>query len=258
MSLERILSEFTLDNLFKIKIGGVPGYTYRRRRLYSPQVSTSYYSTVWGVNSPSLYRYLAAAQSLAVSSSSINDAAAGSGARTVLIEGLDGDYNYLAETVTLNGQTVVNTAGSFIRINNARCQTFGSLRYNDGDIYIGSGIVAAGVNDNAQGFVRAKAIFSEVGVLTVPEGYTILVYINQMSVKSGKQATIRIVNRLNASSPWQAASHNNIYGSVTTETDSTTKIFESRSDIEMQGIGESANTAAAAELQIILIDNRYI
>lgn len=76
------------------------------------------------------------AYALDVISSAAADAAAGTGARTVNIAGLDLAGNPLAETVTLNGQTAVTTSKLFWRVFGAQCMTFGSGRKNAGDIYI--------------------------------------------------------------------------------------------------------------------------
>ena len=60
-----------------------------------------------------LYPYLAAASLLQVSSGSANDTAAGTGARTVTIVGLDANYNVISETLTMNGVTPVQTVNSY-------------------------------------------------------------------------------------------------------------------------------------------------
>lgn len=65
-------------------------------------------------------------------SSSANDAAAGTGCRTVVIEGLDESYNYQTETVTMNGATPVFLSGSYIRVNRAYCATVGTGGVNAG------------------------------------------------------------------------------------------------------------------------------
>lgn len=72
---------------------------------------------------------------LDISSSSTADASAGTGARTVVIYGLDDGYNPLTETVTLNGQTIVTTAAKFRRVFAAYALTFGIGLQNAGDIY---------------------------------------------------------------------------------------------------------------------------
>jgi hypothetical protein len=53
--------------------------------------------------------YAAAALQMTVSSSSASDTSAGTGARTVLITGLNANYAVISESVTMNGQTAVTT-----------------------------------------------------------------------------------------------------------------------------------------------------
>lgn len=91
------------------------------------------------------YTYQAAAAVAKVSSSSTADTSAGTGARTVLVIGLNGSYAYTEETVTLTGQTAVNTTTSFWRIIEVRVLTAGSGGTNAGDIYVGDGAVALGI-----------------------------------------------------------------------------------------------------------------
>lgn len=62
------------------------------------------------------------------------DASAGTGARTVLVEGLDADYNEISETITLNGLTPVPTTLEYLRINLLTVKTAGSGEENAGII----------------------------------------------------------------------------------------------------------------------------
>ena len=80
---------------------------------YNPDVDTSEES-VWpdGGTVP----HPTTASVLKVSSSSADDTALGTGARTVVIVGLDGSYNQVSETVTLDGQTEVNTVNSYLYV----------------------------------------------------------------------------------------------------------------------------------------------
>jgi hypothetical protein len=87
------------------------------------------------------------AETLQVISSSVNDAAAGSGARTVTIFGLDANYNAISETVTLNGTTGVTTVNQFTRAHSASVITSGSSNtaFNDGTITIRHSTTTANV-----------------------------------------------------------------------------------------------------------------
>jgi hypothetical protein len=82
---------------------------------------------------------------LKVSSTSASDAAVGVGARTVFIEGVDGDYNVVSESVTLNGTTPVNTTNTYLYVNQLYVTSVGSTGANVGVINVGTGDVTAGV-----------------------------------------------------------------------------------------------------------------
>jgi hypothetical protein len=58
----------------------------------------------------------------------------GTGARTVYIEGLNGSYNVVSETVTLNGTTNVPTVNSYLYVNQFYVATVGSGGVNAGEI----------------------------------------------------------------------------------------------------------------------------
>lgn len=109
---------------------------------------------------------------LKVSSSSANDTSAGTGARTVFISGLDGSYNVISETVILNGQTAVNTAGSYLYVNELYVLTVGSGGHNDGNINVGTGVVTAGVPAVLYDMIGATYNNRTTAHYCVPAGYT--------------------------------------------------------------------------------------
>lgn len=82
-----------------------------------------------------LFTLPSAAEKLKVSSSSADDAAEGTGVRTVQIVGLDANYEPIVETVTLDGQTPVETTGEFLRVSHMRGLTCGTGGVNAGDIH---------------------------------------------------------------------------------------------------------------------------
>lgn len=129
-----------------------------------------------------IYPYLAAASTLALSSSSANDTAiAGSGARVVFITGLDLNYNPISETVALNGVTPVNTANSYLRINNAYVVVSGSFAStNAGNISI-----VANSNSANLGIIRTGVGRVANAVYTVPNGFVAVVASIEASVGGG-------------------------------------------------------------------------
>jgi hypothetical protein len=137
--------------------------------------------TVWiGSNT---YTFPAAASVLKVSSSSASDAAAGTGARTVQIQGLNAAYEAVVETVILNGQTEVNTTNSYLRVNKMTVLTAGSGGTSVGNIYAGTGTVTAGVPAVVVNQTGILSNESESAFYTVPAGFT--AYITRWTMSSG-------------------------------------------------------------------------
>lgn len=126
--------------------------------------------TIWSHGG--VYAYPSAASVMKVSSSSTNDAAAGTGARTIVVAGLDANYNEISETVTLNGQTAVETVNSYLRVFRAYVATAGSGATAAGTIYVGTGVVTAGVPATVYAEIPVGANQTLMAVWTVPAGYT--------------------------------------------------------------------------------------
>jgi hypothetical protein len=125
--------------------GQVDGHTRSYRFGWANSIGTTPQTITTAVTAGSAYVYPAAATVMKVSSSSANDTSAGTGARTILVAGLDANYASQSETITLSGQTAVNTVNSYLRITYTELLTTGSGNGQAGTIYIGTGTVTAGV-----------------------------------------------------------------------------------------------------------------
>lgn len=183
------------DENLNIALGCYSNLKHINKFGHNETVGTSF-EDVWeqeGVWTP-----MAAASTLAVSSSSANDTSAGTGARTIQLMGLDADYNEIEEIVTLNGQTPVVTTALFLRINRAYIVTAGSGEENAGDLYIADDSTAhtAGVP------ITASAIQAKIGVgegqtliarYTIPAGFTAYVSDVYMSSGNAKIVDIRLL-----------------------------------------------------------------
>ena len=148
---------------------------------FNSDVDTSQVS-VWPL--PSLIPFPAAALQMTVSSTSANDTSAGTGARTVVVQGVDASYNEVTEIVTLNGQTAVTMTASLLRVNYAYVATAGSGNSAAGDIYIGTGTVTAGVPATAYDIIKFDYNNTTTGSYTVPAGYT--AYVSQGLFSAGQ------------------------------------------------------------------------
>jgi len=148
--------------------GQVDGHSQTLVSGYNGAVGTSY-ETIW--TESTIYVYPASATVIKISSSDANDTSAGTGARTATIFGLDGSYNQISETVSLSGQTAVNTTNSYLRVFHLMVNTAGSGGQAAGTIYAGVGTVTSGVPATVYGVYSANG-GSTACIYTIPAGYT--------------------------------------------------------------------------------------
>lgn len=101
-------------------------------------------------------------------SSSVLDTAAGTGARTLTISGLDGSYNQVSETLTLNGIVPVATALSYFIIHRVEVATAGIGETNAGvisSVWTGGGTPVGPTVSIGKGQ-------SQFCIYQIPAGYT--------------------------------------------------------------------------------------
>lgn len=133
-----------------------------------------------------LFSFKTSGGQLELVSSSANDSAAGTGARTVRVDFLSSEYREFSETIVLNGETAVATTRTdILRINGATVLTAGSLGRNDGVITIrdaGAGTNRATISTFVEGSSTPGQSFLDQMLYTVPAGFTMLVYSVDASV----------------------------------------------------------------------------
>lgn len=114
------------------------------------------------------YPWMTAATALEAVSSSAADTAAGTGARTLQVFGLDADFVEVVQLITLNGTLPVALPTNLLRINTALIMSAGSGETNAGDISIRR--VSGGT---VQAIVPAGYGITRQAVYTVPAGFTL-------------------------------------------------------------------------------------
>jgi hypothetical protein len=221
---------------------------------YNSDLDTSP-ETVWPYGG--LLPYPSSATQMTVSSSSANDTSAGTGARTVYISGLNSAHNTVSETVTLNGQTAVTTANSYLHINEAYVMTAGSNNGAAGDIYIGVGSVTAGVPATVYDIIAYDYNKRVTGSYTVPAGYTAYVEQGLFSTGSssgGTSVTGRLMTRGTNNIRLTAAI-------VTLNNGAADYAFEypivipEKTTVEAQAFASANNNACSSMFIILLVKN---
>jgi len=221
---------------------------------YNPDVDTARV-TVWPYTG--IIPFPAAALQLKVSSSDANDTAAGTGARTVYVAGLDANYNEIEEIVTLNGQTAVLTTQSFLRVNNAYVATAGSGLSAAGDIYFGDGVVTAGVPATVYDTIKFDYNQRITGSYTVPAGYT--AYLVQGLFSAGQPGgSAQVVGRLltiGTDGIRRAAAITTVNNGVADYTFEYPFRVPEKTTIEATAQGSSNNNEASAMFILLLVSN---
>lgn len=225
--------------------GQIQGHTSFQVFGYNPDLDTSEES-VWPDGG--VIPHPTTASVLTIVSTNAADASAGTGARTVFIEGLNASYNVVSETVTLNGTTGVSTTNSYMYVNAFTVLTVGSGESNAGEITAKVGatlydLIAVGYNNRTTAHYCVPAGYSAYmtsGVITAGQASgstSVTAYLKQ----HGPDGIVRIgaVSTLNN-------------GSVQYDFDPPYRIPE-KNCVGASAIGTAANNSVSAFFNITLV-----
>jgi hypothetical protein len=116
---------------------------------------------VWEASA--VYPFPAAAAATTIISDSADDAAAGTGARTCLVTGLDANYNFVSQVASMNGVGAVTLGTQLLRVLGVEVLTAGSGGLNAGIIN-----VRHGATDLAHMVVGWNT--TKMAIYTIPAG----------------------------------------------------------------------------------------
>jgi len=228
--------------------GDVPGTTGLFKFGFNADVDTAE-ETIW--DGGGLYAYPASALAMTIVSSSANDAAAGTGARTVTVIGLNASYVEITQTITLNGTTAVNIPTALIRV------------YRVFVVTAGSGNTAAGTLTIANaGTTYAQITLGDnqtlMAVYTVPAGYTL--YMTAGSVSAGTAnasqfITARLVQRQLGGVFRDVAKLTLQVGTASFDGVVVPLRFPEKTDIEIRAIATNNNNAIGGTFSGYLVAN---
>lgn len=208
-------------------------------------VGAASYETVW--ENGGVYEVPTTATVASISSSSVNDTAAGTGARTIYLEGLDEDYNLQSEIVSLNGTSTVTSTNSYLRMNKVTVVTAGSLGEADGTITVtvDSKTLATIVGDNNQ---------AQVAFYTVPAGCTMYLYQFQFTVGQGKEVDVKLVSRRNGQ-VFRTVASLRLYQNEVGFTLAIPLPLPEKSDFQIMAKAATGSVEATATYGYVLVDN---
>ena len=231
------------------------GYRTLYKFGYNPDVDTQE-ETVWG--NAGNYIWLDSAVTMFVSSTSANDSGTGIGARTILIQGLDEDYNEIEETITLNGQTQVTTQLSYLRVYRAFVTLAGSNEGTSGVIYIGSSGATGGVPNSTVYASISIGNQTQIAAYTVPAGYTL--YVDEINFTAAVSQAQKLVHckfnsRDYGSNVFRTRFVQVIQSNQLIQSFKYPQGFAEKTDLECRVSTDTSNTAIGASFQGVLIKN---
>ena len=183
-------SEYYCD----VALGKVAGTTIVRQ-FGEATLATTYVP----ISTALTYQTPTAATSLEIVSSSASDAAAGIGAQTVVVVGLDASWNEVSQTITMNGVTAVAIPTALTRVYKIYVATSGTYASMAAASHVGvitvrtaGAGVTWGIIDTATGWAAGE---SAIGCYTVPTGKTAYLIWKVLNAESSKVVDVRFFQR---------------------------------------------------------------
>jgi len=244
----------TVDDIpfyLAVQQGKVPGYSMVNKFGYNSSIGSGAFETIWETGNN--YPWQSTAVTVDVVSDNVNDDVAGTGARTLRIQGLDGSYNFAEETVDMDGTTTVTTTQTFLRVFRMSVETAGTSGNNEGTItvtYTGGSDVAATITaGNGQ---------TLMALYTIPAGYT--GYLLSINISSGKdqEMDFKFIQRDNsvANAAFQTKQFLNVRGGQTTVIFNAINAIPQKSDIYVSGKASSTSSSSAS-FDLLLVQDGY-
>ena len=123
-----------------------------------------------------------------VSSDDDEDTSDGDGARTVMVYGIDGNWDYQNEVVIMNGQTKVETSKQYLFIYRKKVLTVGVTLVNEGNIYAydTASAISSGVPQTATDLMSMITLLKGQTLMAhFPVGAGYKAYIDKWECSSG-------------------------------------------------------------------------
>jgi len=235
-------------------ITGKSGVSQRGRRN---NVSTGSFDDITQLATLTYPFPIAAAVVRIAAGGNVNDTAAGTGARSVLVEGLDANLDYISEVIVTNGALASTaTTALFWRINNVSVVdvgTYGGTAAGNINIETVAGAILS--------TVTAAADVSQLAIYSVPAGKTLYVNSIHIHVASSKSAQVRLVcrERLDVvAAPMGAHIQLKQYDDLQGEDNHLFKTYipiPEKSDIWFQGQSNTTAGDISCELEGVLTTN---
>ena len=231
----------SMYNEINIAAGLTPGYA-NVHKFGAVETTAATYDTVWSKGGAYVFPSSASVVTVASSSGTDSDTA-NTGAETITIQGLDGSYNEVEETLSLNGSTDVTGNQQFLRVHRA---------------FIASGVTNVGNIDIKHGstvicYISAGMGQTQVAYYTVPAGKTAYLKSFAATQNKNQENSVRLFQRPSGG-VFRVASELNLYGSNMHTLFTIPIRFTEKTDIDVRAYTGS-NCTVSAMFDLLLVDN---
>lgn len=244
---------FSRNFLLEVSKGNVPGHASFFKVVESTVIGTSF-STLWDIATS--FSWPTSGETWEIISDSVDDdgSPAGTGAQTVIITGLDTNYDFQTESITMNGTTAVTTTRTdWLRSGNIAVTLSGSSEFNVGTITLrvsGAGATRA--------TILPSAARSFNGMYTSPAGKTVFILQVKAFTPKGEDTTIEPLIRSFGTNTWLSGGIVPTYQTQVGINYQSYPRFNEKTDLEW--VAKSTNTPIVGSLamELMEIDNTYI
>lgn len=234
--------KFENDGLSVAK-GEVPGYSFMHATGYNPDVDRNASETIWTGGGLYPWSTWDQAYTLTVVSTSALDTG------SVVVYGLDANYNLLEEEIDFNGTTSGTGTQEFIRVNSAI--------YKNGD-GTNAGTVTVSANNTVVAHITEGFGQSLSGIYTVPAGKTAFITTGDFSVQKNKDAQIRFFVR-NFGDSFRIAHIGEAFENTYRYEFKVPLPIPEKSDLDVRAsLVETNNTRVTTNFDLILVDNNRL
>lgn len=244
------------DFLIEVNKGNIPGHSLVAVFGENPAATTNSFD-IWAGGSGTNLTWLQAASTLEAISTNAGDTAAGAGARTITVKGLDATFSEVEADIIMNGTSAsAATTQTFIRINEVTVKDVGTYtESNLGDITVrvsGAGSIQSVLETNEGRDANTH--------YTVPAGYTGFALSAEVTMDGNKEVTAHMLARENADgiiAPFSPYRHIHHWEGLKEASDKSFKAnhkFLEKTDIWLRGNG-ATTPHVNVNYELLLVDN---
>ena len=229
-----------------VSAGLISGVQYEYKFGFHDNVSQTGWEDIWDIGTE--YVWPTTASTISISSNNASDTLADTGARVIILYGLDANYQPVSEQISLNGTTAVTTTNTFLR-------SFRAIVIAAGSVGSNVGTITATHNGTTQPIWAILPTENQTAMTqyTVAASKTLFINSYYYTLRTGKSTKLRLRVR-----PFGSTFQTKLI--VETDTSERAQflypfVVPEKADIVIQAIASTGSHAVAAGWGATLINN---